>query len=136
MPGMEMRLNPIKEARRNGFEGRDICPEPVAGQLVLEKPPHPLHQVESGGRDRQPERDDACFLRRPPRPHHWGPVIADVVHHQHDVLIGPGPGDLVEEGDKPVAALVLGQLPDDVASPLVHRPKHGPALVFPGGGHV
>lgn len=126
---MEVSLQLVEEGGSRRRQPRNIIPEPVAGQLLVQKPPDPLHAVQGRGVDRQPERRDAARLPGPPRSHGGGAMIADVVHDEDPLVLRPCLGQLRQEGGAAITSLALGEVPNDVAGPIVHSPEDGAALV-------
>ena len=133
--GVEAGFEASEQGGGGRLESVDVRPEAVTGELLLEEAPDPLDQVEGRRVRRQPEGNDPAVLCRPPRADRRGPMITDVVHHQHQGVVGPGLGDLIHKRGKGVAALAVVQLPGELPRGVVQRAEDRPPLVFAGGGN-
>ena len=126
----EVGLHLVQQRCGGGLQPRHVVPESMTGELLLQKPPHPFHQVQGRRVGRLPEWGDTALLCGPPRPHRRCPVVADIIHDQDQLVFGPRRGDLGQKGGKRIATFLRMELPGHHAGPVVHRPEHGPALVL------
>ena len=105
----------------------------MTGQLLLQKAPNPLEEVEHGCIGWQPEGEYASLLGGPPRAHRRRAVVADIVQHHHQVLLRPCPGHPLQEDGEVAPVLFGGHLPDYAPGGIVQRAVDGDALIGTSG---
>ena len=133
--GMAARFGLVEQGGGGSPESFPIGPQAMAGQLLREEAPDARQQIAVWGVGWQPEGPQAALLGRPPGAPGRGALVAAVVEHQHQILLGPRLGDLLQKGGEARPILGRGRRPHQTPRGVVQRPRDGDPLVGPGGGY-